>query len=215
MVGRGNRGMTPHSRMVFSIRQPIQRPSRRSTAADVGTAAHNLCIPGNSRAEMCAWMPGLRAKQAPGQRLIRAAPGEDRRCSGKKEAFRRSTGSAGGHREGEKPHYCTQQCWLGRHLARKQPVKDGGVCRVIGPSPGEADGENSLFRAITSEYSRISSRPYRKESLFGTPLCLISAISASDYWYIGRVAISGTQSDVCVTRTPQTEQTVGLKGDTP
>ena len=36
--------------------------------------------------------------------------------------------------KGEKSLFCTYQGWLERHLAGKQPVKVGGVCRVIGTS---------------------------------------------------------------------------------
>ena len=52
--------------------------------------------------------------------------------SGVQEAFRWSTGGAGGRKKSKKPLFCAQQGWLGRHLSGKQPVKDSGVCRVIG-----------------------------------------------------------------------------------
>ena len=138
MVGWDNRGQSAHSRTLLGSRPLTQRPFRRRAAAKAGTAVHNSSTPGTSRAEMCTWMPGFRAKQAPDRRLVPTAPGEDRKYSKEKETFRRSTGSAGRRTEGEKPLFCTQQGWLGRHLSGKQPVKDGGVCRVIGPSPGKA-----------------------------------------------------------------------------
>ena len=61
MVGGESRGMTPHSSSEFGGIQLIQRPFRRSTAADVGTTAHNRFTTGTIRTVMCAWMPGFRA----------------------------------------------------------------------------------------------------------------------------------------------------------
>ena len=199
MVGGESRGMTPHSSTLLSM-QPIQRPFKRSTAADVGTATHNLRAPGTSerRYVLRCRVSGQKHLQVLG--LIRAAPGKDQHCFGEKEAFRRASGGAGGRKEGEKPLFCTQQGWFGRHLSGKQPVKDGGVCRVIGPSPGEADAKSRIFRATKAETRRISLRAYRKKPLFSPFICLISAIPALENWCIGRVAISGTQSDVCVRR---------------
>ena len=78
MAGRDNRGMTAHNRILLGSRQPIRRPFRRRSAADVGTAAHNRCSPGTSRAEMCAWMPGSPGETGSRSDLIRAIPGEDR-----------------------------------------------------------------------------------------------------------------------------------------
>ena len=133
MVGGESRGMTPHSSTEFGGRQLIQRPFRRSTAADVGTAVHNSSALGIPSTELCAWMPELRAKQTPEPE---AYPGYTGRRSavfrGAQEAFRRENGGASGRKKGKKPLFCTQQGWLGRHLSGKQPVKDGGVCRVIG-----------------------------------------------------------------------------------
>ena len=131
MVVGESRGMTPHSSTEFGGRQLIQRPFRRSTAADVDTAAHNRFTTGTIRTEMCAWTPGFRAKQSLGTDFFRAAPGEDQHCFGRKEAFRRATGGAGGRKKGKKPLFFTQQGWLWRHLSEKQQVKDSGVCRVI------------------------------------------------------------------------------------
>ena len=63
--------------------------------------------------------------------FIQAATGEDWQHFVEKEAFALENGGAGGRTEGKKPLFFTHYGWLGRHQSGKQPVKDGGVCRVI------------------------------------------------------------------------------------
>ena len=183
---------------MFGDTQSTQRTFRQGAAAERAQQHKAVLLPGPS-GRSC--MPVCRSS---GQKslqmlgLIRAAPGEDRRYFGEKGAFKHSTGGTGKRKEGEKPLFCAQQGCLGRHQSGKQPVKDGGVCRVISHSPGEADAKSRILRAETADSSRISLRAYRKKPPFSPFLCLVSAISAPDHWCIGRVAISGTQSDVCV-----------------
>jgi len=62
-----------------------------------------------------------------------------KRCSGGQQA------ALSGAQRGKSPLFCGQRGWLELFLAGKQPVKDGGVCRVIGPSPGEAGAVSSPF----------------------------------------------------------------------
>ena len=192
--------MTPHSSTEFGGRQLIQRPFRRSTAADVDTAAHNRFTTGTIRTEMCAWMPGFRAKLSLDSDLIRAVAGKVWLYSGAKEGLQAKNGSVDGRVRGVKAPFFRTARLTWQHSAGKQPVKGGGVCRVIGPSPGEADTVIHMLLAKKAEFSRISLRAYRKIPLSCPFLCLISAISSPDNWWFGRVAISGTQSDVCVRR---------------
>ena len=198
-MGRDNRGMAAHSGRMFDCTQTPSRHSVKARQQNGHSSTEQPCSQNLQNGIVCldAGSPGKT-----GSRPV-SSPG----CTGRRSAlFRGKRGvqavnrRPGGHKEGEKPHYCTQQGWLGRHLSGKQPVKDSGVCRVIGPSPGEADVKSRILRAEKAESSRISLRAYRKKPRFSTPLCLISAISAPDHWCIGRVAISGTQSDVCVRR---------------
>ena len=79
MVGGENRGMTPHSRTLLCSRQLIQETFGESEAEKAVAAVHNSCSPGTFMPELCACMPGFRAKLSPGLDLIRAAPGEERR----------------------------------------------------------------------------------------------------------------------------------------
>ena len=113
MVGGENRGITPHSRTLFSGKQPIQRPFRRSTAADVDTAAHNRFTTGTIRTEMCAWMPGFRAKLSPDSDLIRAVAGKVWLYSGAKEGLQAKNGSVDGRVRGVKAPFFVQQGLLG------------------------------------------------------------------------------------------------------
>ena len=116
---------------MFVGRQLILQTFWQHTVTEAGEAVQSIRSPRTFRAKLCAWTPGFRAKQSPGTDFFRAAPGEDQHCFGRKEAFRRATGGAGGRKKGKKPLFFTPQGWLGRHLSGKQPVKDGGVCRVI------------------------------------------------------------------------------------
>ena len=109
MVGGESREMTPHSSTEFGGRQLIQRPFRRSTAADVGTAAHNSFTTGTIRTEMCAWMPGFRAKLSPDSDLIRAAAGKDWLYLGEKEGIQAKNGSVVGRVRGKKAPFFVQQ----------------------------------------------------------------------------------------------------------
>ena len=211
-MGGESRGMTPHSSTEFGGRQLIQRPFRRSTAADVDTAAHNRFTTGTIRAEMCAWMPGFRAKLSLDSDLIRAVAGKVWLYSGAKEGLQAKNGSVDGRVRGVKAPFFRTARLTWQHSAGKQPVKGGGVCRVIWTFTRRSRRCKASFHPSKAETSRISLRAYRKIPLSCPFLCRISAISAPDNWCIGRVAISGTQSDVCV-RLKQTHH--HPKGDTP
>lgn len=163
-------------------------------------AVHNSCSPGTFMAELCACMPGFRAKRSPDLDLIQAAQGIIWLYSGSKEGLQAKNGSIDGRVRDKKPLFFVQLGLLGQHSPGKQPVKDGGVCRVIWTSTRGSRRCKSSFHPSKAETSRISTRTYRKKSLFSPFICLISAIPAPDNWCIGRVAISSTQSDVCVRR---------------
>ena len=156
-----------------------------------------------------AWFPGETLSG------LRPYPGCSRQSlaifRGKK-GIQAKNGSVDGRVRGVKAPFFRTARLTWQHSAGKQPVKGGGVCRVIGPSPGEADTVIRMLLARKAEFSRISLRAYRKIPLSCPSLCRISVISAPDNWCIGRVAISCTQSDVCV-RLKQTHH--HPKGDTP
>ena len=167
-------------------------------------------LPGQSHVPGCRFsgQNRLRLGLHPGSNWRRLAAFRGKRgvCVGKRRRCRAC--------EGQKAHFfCVQRSWLWRHLSEKQQVKDGGVCRVIWTSTRGSRRCKSSFHPSKAETSRISLRAYRKKPLFSPFICLISAISAPDNWCIGRVAILGTRSDVCVT--PRTRHTVGLKGASP
>ncbi len=61
------------------------------------------------------------------------------------EGFMAGTGGAGGRTEGKKPLFFTHYGWLGRHQSGKQPVKDGGVCRVIWTSTQAQQTEKAAY----------------------------------------------------------------------
>lgn len=167
-------------------------------------------LPGLPEKSMCldAGVPGATPSK------VGPYPG----CSGrrlaafrvKKRAYKRKKGGVGKRTRGKKPLFCVQRSWLWRHLSEKQQVKDGGVCRVIWTS-------TRVYQPNKAHASHPSAAKYacayRKKPPYSLFICLISAIPAPDNWCIGRVAISGTRSDVCVT--PRTRHTVGLKGASP
>lgn len=175
-------------------------------------AVHNSSTPGTSWAEMCAWMPGFRAKLSLDSDLIRAVAGKVWLYSGAKEGLQAKNGSVDGRVRGVKAPFFRTARLTWQHSAGKQPVKGGGVCRVIWASTWGSRRCKSSFHPSKAETSRISLRAYRKIPHSCPFLCRISTISAPGNWCIGRVAISCTQSDVCV-RLKQTHH--HPKGDTP
>ena len=79
MVGRDNCTTAAHGGTMVDDRQLIQETFVESATEKAVAAVHNSCSPGTFMAELCACMPGFRAKLSPGLDLIRAAPGEERR----------------------------------------------------------------------------------------------------------------------------------------
>jgi len=132
--------------------------------------------------------------------------------SSEKKVIMRAKGGADGRVKGKKALFLRAARLTWAAFSRKQPVKIGGVCRVIWTFTRRSRRCKASFHPSKAETSRISLRAYRKIPLSCPFLCRISAISAPDNWCIGRVAISGTQSDVCV-RLKQTHH--HPKGDTP
>ena len=131
MVGGENRGMTPHSRTLLCSRQLIQETFVESATEKVVAAVHNSCSPGTFMAELCACMPGFREKLSPDLDLIRAAPGIIWLYSGAKEGLQAKNGSVDGCVRGVKAPFFRTARLTWQHSAGKQPVKGGGVCRVI------------------------------------------------------------------------------------
>ena len=77
VAGKGNCTTAAHGGTLFGSETANAENIRRSAVAEVVIAVHNSCTPGASRAELCAWMPGIRTKLSPGSCLSRAAPGEN------------------------------------------------------------------------------------------------------------------------------------------
>ena len=77
MAGKDNCTTAAHGGTMFDDRQPIQETFGESVAEKAVAAVHNSCTPGASRAELCAWMPGLRTKLSPDSDLIRTATGKN------------------------------------------------------------------------------------------------------------------------------------------
>ena len=131
MVGRDNCTTAAHSRTGFDSRQPIQWRCLQYAATEADTAAHNRFTPGPSRSGDVCLDAGF-----PGETLsgLGSYPGCTRRrleVFRGKRGFRRAKGGVGRRTRDKKPLFFVQLGLLGQHSPGKQPVKDGGVCRVI------------------------------------------------------------------------------------
>ena len=104
--GQDNCTTAAHNGAMFDNRQSIQETFGESAAEKAVAAVHNSCSPGTFMPELCACMPGFRAKLSLDSGLIRAVADKVWLYSGTKEGLQAKNGSVDGRVRGVKALFC-------------------------------------------------------------------------------------------------------------